>query len=132
MRKLTVFVMSVVVIVSVFFVLGISVVLAQSCETPGIEIIEQEQTQDQNQDQELNSEITVEGSSANASGGSIGDITLSVTGSGTTVERRFVTPGRTPLPKTNGFFVEPTPDPSYRSIEDLFLVKLQFVIQKEL
>ena len=34
-------------------------------------------------------------------------------------DRKFVNPGITPLPQTNGFFTAPTPDSSFRSVKDL-------------
>lgn len=39
-----------------------------------------------------------------------------------TYDRKFVNPGVTPFPQTNGFFTSPTPDSSFRSIKDFIAI----------
>jgi hypothetical protein len=38
------------------------------------------------------------------------------------VDKNFVNPGITPLPATNGFFMTPTPDSSFRSVKELIYI----------
>jgi hypothetical protein len=70
---------------------------------------------------------TAEGGSANASNDgvtiNIGDpeqpFIQDVEGDVTSINRNFVNPGVTPLPQTNGFFTAPTPDSSFKSINEI-------------
>jgi hypothetical protein len=64
-------------------------------------------------------------SKSNATGGtadSTSRVEIKDNSQTTNIDRRYVNPGSIPMPSLPGFYTEPTEDPSFRSIADLFAV----------
>jgi hypothetical protein len=59
------------------------------------------------------------GSSADSQSAAGAMATIDSHDKNTTINRHFVSPGVVPMPGTNGFFTNPTPDSSFRSIRDI-------------